>query len=166
MSVEFSNAYQEILLENLITIIKQNFMFQTQLKLTEDTGKQRAELEAKYNDIVGQWNSVQGRLEEIESYKQRAENNTSAHQEKTRIQTALNDEMKKTGRLKVELEEKEGEISKLKEYISKLEEIAPMAKLKKINPEKASALTPAPIAVEEPAPMNLFKIEANDGSSF
>jgi len=166
MSVEFSNAYQEILLENLITIIKQNFMFQTQLKLTEDTGKQRAELEAKYNEIVGQWNSVQGRLEEIESYKQRAENNTSAHQEKTRIQTALNDEMKKTGRLKVELEEKEGEISKLKDYISKLEEIAPMAKLKKINPEKASALTPAPIAVEEPAPMNLFKIEANDGSSF
>jgi predicted RNase H-like nuclease (RuvC/YqgF family) len=166
MSVEFSNAYQEILLENLITIIKQNFMFQTQLKLAEDTGKQRAELEAKYNDIVGQWNSVQGRLEEIESYKQRAENNTSAHQEKTRIQTALNDEMKKAGRLKVELEEKEGEISKLKDYISKLEEIAPMAKLKKINPEKASALTPAPIAVEEPAPMNLFKIEANDGSSF
>ena len=166
MSVEFSNAYQEILLENLITIIKQNFMFQTQLKLTEDTGKQRAELEAKYNEIVGQWNSVQGRLEEIESYKQRAENNTSAHQEKTRIQTALNDEMKKTGRLKVELEKKEGEISKLKDYISKLEEIAPMAKLKKINPEKASALTPAPIAVEEPAPMNLFKIEANDGSSF
>ncbi len=47
MSVEFSNAYQEILLENLMTIIKQNFMFQTQLKLTEDTGKQRAELEAR-----------------------------------------------------------------------------------------------------------------------
>ena len=66
MSVEFSNAYQEILLENLMTIIKQNFMFQTQLKLAEDTGKQRAELEAKYNEIVGQWNSVQGRLEEIE----------------------------------------------------------------------------------------------------
>jgi predicted RNase H-like nuclease (RuvC/YqgF family) len=166
MSVEFSNAYQEILLENLMTIIKQNFMFQTQLKLTEDTGKQKAELEAKYNDIVGQWNSVQGRLEEIESYKQRAENNTSAHQEKTRIQTALNDEMKKSVRLKVELEEKQEEISKLKDYISKLEEISPMSKLKKINPEKASTLIPAPIAVEELAPMNLFKIEADNGSSF
>jgi len=166
MSVEFSNAYQEILLENLMTIIKQNFMFQTQLKLAEDTGKQKVELEAKYNDIVGQWNSVQSRLEEIESYKQRADNNNSAHQEKTRIQTALNDEMKKSVRLKVELEEKEGEISKLKDYISKLEEISPMSKLKKINPEKAIALTPAPIVVEEPAPMNLFKIEANDGSSF
>jgi predicted RNase H-like nuclease (RuvC/YqgF family) len=166
MSVEFSNAYQEILLENLMTIIKQNFMFQTQLKITENTGKQKTELEAKYNDIVEQWNSVQGRLEEIESYKQRAENNTSAHQEKTRIQTALNDEMKKSVRLKVELEEKQEEISKLKDYISKLEEISPMSKLKKINPEKAATLIPAPIAVEELAPMNLFKIEADNGSSF
>ena len=166
MSVEFSNAYQEILLENLMTIIKQNFMFQTQLKLTEDAGKQRAELEAKYNEVVNQWNSVQSQLEEIESYKQRASNNTSAHQEKTRIQTALNDEMKKSSELKVKLEEKEGEISKLNEYISKLEEIAPMSKLKKINPDKIVPLIPAAVAIEEPAPMNLFKIEADDGSSF
>lgn len=166
MSVEFSNAYQEILLENLMTIIKQNFIFQTQLKLTEDTGKQKAELEAKYNEVVNQWNAVQGQLEEIESYKQRANNNNSAHQEKTRIQTALNDEMKKSAGLKTQLQDKEGEISKLKEYIGKLEEIAPMSKLKKINPEKAIALTPDPAAIEESAPMNLFKIEADDGSSF
>ena len=41
MSVEFSNAYQEILLDNLMSIIKQNFVFQTQLKMTEDVGKQK-----------------------------------------------------------------------------------------------------------------------------
>ena len=166
MSVEFSNAYQEILLENLMTIIKQNFMFQTQLKLTEQSGKQKAELEARYNEVVNQWNSVQGQLGEIESYKQRAINNTSAHQEKIRIQTALNDEMKKNTGLKVKLEEREGEISKLNEYIRKLEEIAPMSKLKKINPEKAVALIPVPVAIEKSAPMNLFKIEEDDGSSF
>ena len=166
MSVEFSNAYQEILLENLMTIIKQNFIFQTQLKLTEDSGRKKAELEVKYNEVVNQWNAVQGQLEEIESYKQRANNNNSAHQEKTRIQTALNDEMKKSAGLKAQLQDKEGEISKLKEYISKLEEIAPMSKLKKINPEKAVSLIPAPVAIEEPAPVNLFKIEADDGSSF
>ena len=166
MSVEFSNAYQEILLENLMTIIKQNFVFQTQLKMTENVGNQKAELETKYNEVVNQWNSVQGQLAEIESYRQRADNNTSAHQEKTRIQTALNDEMKKSAGLKVEIQKKEEEISELKEYISKLEEIAPMSKLKKINPEKAVSIAPAPLAVDEPAPVNLFKIEANDGSSF
>ncbi len=42
MSVEFSNAYQEILLDNLVAIIKQNFVFQTQLKLAENTGKATA----------------------------------------------------------------------------------------------------------------------------
>ena len=166
MSVEFSNADQEILLENLMTIIKQNFVFQTQLKMTENVGNQKAELETKYNEVVNQWNSVQGQLAEIESYRQRADNNTSAHQEKTRIQTALNDEMKKSAGLKVEIQKKEEEISELKEYISKLEEIAPMSKLKKINPEKAVSIAPAPLAVDEPAPVNLFKIEANDGSSF
>ena len=41
MSVEFSNAYQEILLDNLMSIIKQNFIFQTQLKLAESSGKQK-----------------------------------------------------------------------------------------------------------------------------
>jgi len=167
MSVEFSNAYQEILLDNLMTIIKQNFVFQTQLKMTENTGKQRAELEAKYNEVLAQWNSVQGQLTEIESYKQRANTNTSAHQEKSRIQTALNDEMKKSAGLKLQLEEKQEEISKLNEYITKLEEIAPMSKLKKINPEKVFNLVlPTPVASEEPAPVSLFKIEENDGSSF
>lgn len=168
MSVEFSNAYQEILLENLMTIIKQNFVFQTQLKLTENAGNQKAELEARYNEVVNQWNSVQGQLAELQSFRQIADSNNSVHQEKSRIQTALNEEMKKSSRLKVELEQKEKEISELKIYIEKLEEIAPMSKLKKINPEKALALNPIPAqpAVDEPAPMNLFKLEANDGSSF
>ncbi len=74
--------------------------------------------------------------------------------------------MKKSAGLKVQLEEKEGEISKLNEYISKLEEIAPMSKLKKINPDKVVPLIPAPVAIEEPTPMNLLKIEADNGSSF
>mgnify|MGYP003345724111 FL=1 len=52
MSVEFSNAYQEILFDNLVSIIKQNFMFQTQLKLAEDTGKVKEELQAKYNELA------------------------------------------------------------------------------------------------------------------
>ena len=79
MSVEFSNAYQEILLENLMTIIKQNFVFQTQLKMTENVGNQKAELETKYNEVVNQWNSVQGQLAEIESYRQRADKIGRAH---------------------------------------------------------------------------------------
>jgi hypothetical protein len=50
MSVEFSNAYQEILLDNIVSIIKQNFIFQTQLKLTENSGKAKDELQARYDE--------------------------------------------------------------------------------------------------------------------
>ena len=162
MSAEFSNVYQEILLDNLMSIIKQNFIFQTQLKLTEDIGKQKAELEVKYNELIASVGSMQNKLEEAERVKSIAQSNDSAHQEKQRIQAALNSEMKRSSGLTKEIEDKEAEIGKLKEYILKLEEIAPASKLKKINPEKAIELP----KIEEPAPVNLFAIKENDGSSF
>jgi flagellar motility protein MotE (MotC chaperone) len=145
MSVEFSNAYQEILLDNLIAIIKQNFVFQTQLKLAEEAGKTRAELQAKYDELMNSRLNV----------------NDTAHEEKTRIQGALNDVMKKKSGLEKELQEKKTEIAELKEYISKLEGITPQSKLKKINLEKV-----VDEKLVEQTASDLFTIKANDGSSF
>ena len=169
MSVEFSNAYQEILLDNLMAIIKQNFVFQTQLKLMEDKGKQTADLQAKYDEIVVKYNAAQNDLQQIESYKSKATINDSAHQEKSRIQAALNDEMKKKAILQKDLEtkdsiikEKDDEIASLKDYIAKLEGIAPVSKLKKINSDAVKVEEPKPI--EETTPVDLFKV--TDGSSF
>lgn len=162
MSVEFSNAYQEILFDNLMSIIKQNFVFQTQLKMSEELGKNKLELEAKYNELLATVTRLQTQAQEAESLKSIAHMNDSAHQEKSRIQLALNNEMKKSSELKKQLENKDGELITLKDYITKLEEIAPISKLKKINPEKYNQ-APEPI---EPAPKDLFTIKANDGSSF
>ena len=162
MSAEFSNTYQEILLDNLMSIIKQNFIFQTQLKMMEDVGKQKAELEVKYNELAASFGQVQERLTDAENYKSIAKVNDSAHQEKQRIQAALNNEMKKSAGLTKEVESKEVEIGKLKEYILKLEEIAPASKLKKINPEKTAVI----LETKEPVPIDLFAIKENDGSSF
>jgi DNA repair exonuclease SbcCD ATPase subunit len=165
MSVEFSNTYQEILLENLMSIIKQNFMFQTQLKMVEETGTQKAELEAKLAEAQNQYNAIRPLVEEIESYKQRALQNTSAHQEKDRIQTALNDYMRKHADLQAVIAERDGEIGKLKEYIDKLEQAVPVSKLKKINPEKKFE-EPAPVIVPEEPPPTTTKQVVKDGSSF
>lgn len=162
MSAEFSNAYQEILLDNLMSIIKQNFIFQTQLKMIEDVGKQKNELEAKYNELVANVGLMQEKLNEAERLRSISNMNDSAHQEKQRIQIALNNEMKKSAELAKKVEEKELEITKLQKYVVKLEEIAPITKLKKINPEKIID-TPK---VKEPASVDLFAIKANDGSSF
>jgi len=155
MSVEFSNAYQEILLDNLMAIIKQNFVFQTQLKLAEDTGKSKAEIQAKYNELLQAH-------EALKDYKVKADTNASAHEDKSRLQSALNDSMKKYAALQKELEAKDTEIASLKDYIDKLENIATPSKLKKLNPDKFVA---EEVPVEQPAP-DLFAIKANDGSSF
>jgi chromosome segregation ATPase len=168
MSVEFSNAYQEILLDNLMSIIKQNFIFQTQLKLAESSGKQKEEIQAKYNELVSQFEGLQQQVKEVEALRQRATSNDSAHQEKSRIQSALNDEMKKNITLKKEIEAlnsvinaKESEIAELKNYASKLEEIAPISKLKKINPDKKND---DEVSIEV---KTLFDVQkTGDGSTF
>lgn len=154
MSVEFSNAYQEILLDNLVAIIKQNFIFQTQLKLAEDSGKAKEEIQAKYNELFNAH-------EALKEFKAKSDVNASAHEEKSRLQSALNDLMKKSAGLEKQLQEKDTEITSLKEYILKLEGIAPVSKLKKINPDIIAETKP----VEQPA-QDLFAIKTNDGSSF
>lgn len=154
MSVEFSNAYQEILLDNLVAIIKQNFIFQTQLKLAENTGKATSEIQAKYNELLQAY-------EAIKDLKTKVDVNASAHEDKSRIQGALNDTMKQNTALQKQLEEKNTEIAGLNEYIEKLESIATPSKLKKLNPEKFIEEN----IVEQPV-SNLFAIKVNDGSSF
>ena len=154
MSVEFSNAYQEILLDNLVAIIKQNFVFQTQLKLAEDTGKTTAEIQARYDELIRAH-------EALKDFKAKADVNASAHEDKSRLQGALNDTMKQNTALQKQLEEKNTEIASLKEYIEKLESIATPSKLKKLNPEKFIEEK----LLEQPVP-DLFAIKVNDGSSF
>jgi predicted RNase H-like nuclease (RuvC/YqgF family) len=159
MSVEFSNTYQEILLDNLVSIIKQNFIFQTQLKLAENAGKSKAELQNSYDILNGEYTSLREQLSQIEGLKMRIESNDSAHEEKSRIQMALNDELKKSADLKRTLEERDGEISSLKEQILKLESLVPPPKTKKVNPVIMPDLV-------EPTPLILSKTKVSDGSTF
>ncbi len=154
MSVEFSNAYQEILFDNLVSIIKQNFVFQTQLKIAEESGKATAEIQAKYDELIRAH-------EALKEFKAKADVNASAHEDKSRLQGALNDTMKQNTALQKQLEEKNTEIAGLNEYIQKLESIATPSKLKKLNPEKFTEEN----IVEQPV-SNLFAIKVNDGSSF
>jgi hypothetical protein len=121
MSVEFSNAYQEILLDNLMSIIKQNFIFQTQLKIAENVKNNYDELSKQLDSLKEDNNSLKVQVGQVDGYKLRAEANNSAHEEKSRIQSALNDEMRKSALLRTNLEQKEVEILELKDKIKLLE---------------------------------------------
>ena len=154
MSVEFSNMYQEILLDNLVSIIKQNFIFQTQLKLAENGNKDKTELQEKYDTLSSQYESLKSQTPELEALRLRVDTNAGAHEEKSRIQSALNDEMKKSVELKGQLEAKSSELAgktqeivDLKNQILKLESSIPTPKLKKSNsvfdPIESTPLTPS-----------------------
>ena len=164
MSVEFSNTYQEILLDNLVSIIKQNFIFQTQLKLAENGNKDKSELQEKYDTLFSQYESLKSQTPELEALRLRVDTNAGAHEEKSRIQSALNDEMRKSVELKGQLEVKSSELAEktqevvdLRNQILKLESLIPVSKLKKSN----SVFDPI-----ESTPLTPSSFKGKDGSTF
>ena len=164
MSVEFSNTYQEILLDNLVSIIKQNFIFQTQLKLAENGNKDKTELQEKYDILFSQYDSLKSQTPELEALRLRVGANAGAHEEKSRIQSALNDEMKKSVELNRQLEAKSSELAKqhqeivdLKKQILKLESSILTSKPKKSN----SVFDPI-----ESTPLTSSSSKGKDGSTF
>jgi len=134
MSVEFSNAYQEVLLENLDVILKQNFMMQARLKLFEKEANLRAEMQAKIDDLTVKNQEVLQQVEQTQHYKVQAESNDAIVQEKSRIQSALNDTMRELGTTKNSLDSitqqlnlKNIEVEEMKSRISELEKLIPPA---------------------------------------
>jgi len=134
MSVEFSNAYQEVLLENLDVILKQNFMMQARLKLFEKEANLRAEMQAKIDELTVKNQEVLQQVEQTQHYRVQAESNDAIVQEKSRIQSALNDTMRELGATKNSLDSitqqlnlKNIEVEEMKSSISELEKLIPPA---------------------------------------
>lgn len=121
MSVEFANMFQETVLENLTAVIKQNVVYQTQIKLMEKDLQLKAELQEKYNRLALDYEQLKNISNDLELYKNRADVNQSAHEEKSRIQTALNETLRKVAAL-------ENENNSLRDTIKKLEGNKKMSK--------------------------------------
>jgi chromosome segregation ATPase len=156
MNVEFSNAYQEVLLENLDVILKQNFMMQARLKLLEKEANVRAEMQAKIDELTVKHQEALEQIGQTQHYKTQAESNDAIVQEKTRIQSALNDTMRELGNTKSALEAREKEIKEMNSIISELEKLIPPAPkvVKKVtvkteeNPVEISATETNKVRVE------------------
>jgi type I site-specific restriction endonuclease len=159
MSVEFSNIYQEVLLENLDVIIKQNFIFQARLKLLEKEADVRAEMQAKINELTVKHQEALQQINNSQHYKVQAESNDAIVQEKTRIQSALNDTMRELGKTKSALELKEKEIEEMSLRISELEKLIPSAPkaVKKVTVKTVEEEKPVKISATE---TNKIRVEA------
>ena len=126
MDMNYVTAYQEVLLENLDAILKQNFQFQTRLKLYEMDSNKQAELQAKFNELSANYQEAVNKLDEFKNssqvYKVQAESSDAIVQEKNRIQSALNDAMREITVLNQSIQTKDREISNLKDIIAKPKE--------------------------------------------
>jgi hypothetical protein len=136
----FINAYNEIVLDNLISILKQNFMFQTQIKFLEKRVSAIPELEEKnklYNLVVEEKINLENKVvslqSELENKNTIIKNTSNNDNEKNRIQIALNTQAKELSILNEKFNCLECEYNNQKKYIEQLEEMLPNTKRKKLN---------------------------------
>ena len=106
----FINAYNEVILENLNAIMKQNFMFQTQIKFLEERVNTIPALEEKgnlYDSVVIEKVELQNKISsltsEIENKDNIIKNTTNSDVDKHRLQKALNENAEETNLTKTVL---------------------------------------------------------------
>jgi multidrug efflux pump subunit AcrA (membrane-fusion protein) len=146
-------------------------MFQARIKLFEKEANSKAELQAKLDDVTAKYQSVLEQVGAAEQYKTRADDNDAIVQEKTRIQSALNDTMRELascrGALKVKDKEvlaKNTELEQLNSRIVELEKLIPSEPAPKVV--KKLTVKSEEIKPIDSVPNTPLKIKVDDGSSF
>jgi hypothetical protein len=176
MDGKFLSTYNEVILDNFNAVLKQNFMFQTQIKILEEQIKEKSELETKLaslssekDDIVELRAEIDGLKAELDSKNLAIQNLNNTDSERHRLQTAVNSQLKENETLKSQIDSlqkdkvievqlvknlRDSEIQLLKnkekeqlDYIAQLEEMLPNSKKKKLGIEIPEEQKPI---IEEP----------------
>ena len=133
--VHFLSAYNEVIFENFNSVLKQNLLFQTQIKFLEEQAKLVPVLQGKvadYDEIFKKNDILQHEVKVLNAEVDRMKGDANSKDiviknfnkedaDKHRLQAALNIQAKELDILKTES-------SKQKEYISQLEDMIPKKK--------------------------------------
>jgi chromosome segregation ATPase len=125
MDGKFLSTYNEVILDNFDAVLKQNFIFQTQIKILEEQIKEKSELETKLaslssekNDIVELRTEIDGLKTELNNKNLAIQNLNNTDNERHRLQTAVNNQMKEIEGLKSQVgslqSDKESEVQLVK----------------------------------------------------
>jgi DNA repair exonuclease SbcCD ATPase subunit len=144
MDVKLQNAYVEVLLDNFMSVVKQNIMFQAQLKTLSDsseelikTKKALEELSEKYLDCEKRYtesgNLINALRVDNTNKESQIVNASNLQKEKDRLQVAANDYMRQVNSLREENKSFSDALNKQNKYIESLESLVPITKLKKIK---------------------------------
>ena len=191
MDAKFLNTYNEVILDNFNAVLKQNFLFQTQIKVLEEQVKEKSELETKLASLSSENNDISELRAESDGLKTELDNKNLAIQnlnntdsERHRLQTAVNNQMKEIEGLKSQVgslqngkdsevqsvkNQKDSEIRLLKDkekeqlnYIAQLEEMLPNSKKKKLGIELPT--TEKELTIPAKDEMNVLKFASNGGT--
>jgi chromosome segregation ATPase len=196
MDGKFLSTYNEVILDNFDAVLKQNFMFQTQIKILEEQIKEKSELETKLaslssekNDIIELRAEIDGLKAELDNKNLAIQNLNNTDSERHRLQTAVNNQMKEIEGLKSQVgslqndnnsevqlvkSQKDSEIKLLKDkekeqlnYIAQLEEMLPNSKKKKLGIEIPEEQKPTVEESKTPAKEEINILKfASSGGTF
>ena len=176
MDGQFLSTYNDVIMENFTAVLKQNFMFQTQLKFVEDQKQKLVEAEekiAKLQDIGKKNESLMNELDDLKgqlnSKDALIKSATNSDVERHRLQTAVNTQTKEIASLKDSINTLQKESDGQKEYITQLEDMLPNSKKKKLGIAIVEEEKPVvEIEKEKPTPeienVNLLKFESSGGT--
>lgn len=144
MDVKLQNAYVEVLLDNFTSVVKQNIMFQAQLKVLNDSSEELNRTKAALEEISIRYQECEKKFTEsgnlinslrIDNTNKESQivNTTNLQKEKDRLQAATNDYMKQVSSLKAENSSISDKLNKQNKYIEELESLVPITKLKKLK---------------------------------
>ena len=138
----FLNVYNEVVLENFTAVLKQNFMFQTQIKFLDEKVKEIPALQEKgnsYDSVVREKNELQNKIvsltSEVENKDNIIKNTSNSDADKHRLQTALNEQARELAKLNDKVANVENDIADKNHYIKQLEDMLPNSKRKKLGLE-------------------------------
>ena len=173
MDGKFLNVYNEVILDNFNAVLKQNFMFQTQLKFAEEKAKEVGELEKKLATLVSEDSDANILKNEISSLKNTItqkeaiiQNSSNTDNERHRLQTAVNNQMREIEGLKKTIDNLQKQQKNQHEYVTQLEEMLPNSKKKKLGieiPEEPKPIKEEPITPNKEDD-NILKFTSTGGT--
>jgi predicted RNase H-like nuclease (RuvC/YqgF family) len=157
MDVNLQNVYTEVLLDNFVSVIKQNIMFQAQLEVLTKNASDVEKLKSEIYELKRANNDLQQKVNGLSGSQIDVSSLNTLKQEKDRLQSAVNDYMRQIKKLNENLIKAKSEssdalvknatqVEELNKYIQKLEMVVPASKLKKVKTGDISDF----VKIEEP----------------
>lgn len=173
MDGKFLDVYNEVILDNFNAVLKQNFMFQTQIKFAEEKAKEVGELEKKLAALTSENSDANILREEIDALKETIsqkdaiiQSSSNTDNERHRLQTAVNNQMKEIEGLKKTIDDLQQKQKDQQVYVTQLEEMLPNSKKKKLGielPEEQKPIKEDPITLNKEDD-NILKFASTGGS--